>query len=235
MRMGIRLIRPILLGLAIVLMAAAVHAQPPDPATRIKRDQLERDFAAAFNSGDLAESERLLREWVTLRPMDFVPVYNLACVLAMQGKADEGSETLLKAVSLGFCDRRVLERDPNLSRIRSTEGYRNLLASWPRVLDKMIDERIERARAGFSRRYVFEKDDDLRLGFASGFPKEDFAAARGQATRLVKWWQTQVLPEGAPAVVTEGESPDPWVLVILPTTQDFESWAARNFPRQQGA
>ncbi|MGD9688183.1 MAG: hypothetical protein AB7K52_05600 [Phycisphaerales bacterium] len=230
----------LLSAIVSITLAAAAIAQPPpppDPETRARRDAIEKQVIAAFAQSppDLEQAETLLREWIDLRPGEFVPVYNLACVLALRGNVEPAEESLLRAVELGFTDRRTIERDPNLAALRSRPVYRDLLASWAKVLDRTIDVREEQCRKGLSRDYLFDRDPDLRLAFASGFAPASFTAARTEITRLARWWEQHVLPEGQPGVVTDGHDPDPWVMVILPTRQDFRSWAARNFARRSGA
>lgn len=239
--------RPVMSAVLAVLgwtlvFAGVAAGQVPDPETRAKRDELERRVVAVFNRSprDLDEAERLLREWIALRPMEFVPVYNLACVLALKGSAEAAETELLRAVELGFTDRRVIERDDNLDSLRGRQVYQDLLRSWPKVLDKVIEAREARYRATMTKGYRFERDEAMRLSFVSGFDPDAFAKARAEIAVLARWWTTEVLPEGTPAVVGDeggpdgAAPPDPWVLVVLPNKQDFRSWSAKNFGTRSG-
>ncbi len=207
----------------------------PDAETRAKRDALERDALAAFASGDLDKSESLLRAWIKLRPMEFVPVYNLACVLATRGQIEPAGNELLKAVELGFTDRRTIETDANLEKLRPSKVYQDLLASWPKVLDTVIAAREERAKKGFSKKYTFERDAELRLSFASGVRTRrvrsgprgseaarplvgDAGAARKDPGDCARWRFARPLGHGDPA---HGNR--------------LQMWANRNFPKRGAA
>ncbi len=218
--------------LLVSLRLAPAAAQPLDPDTRQQRDRLQREFVEAFNGRDLAAAESSLRKWIELRPGEFTPVYNLACVQGLRGEAEEGAATLRRAVELGFMDLRVMERDGNLAPVRRTQAYRDLLAEWPELLDRVIDARLERTRKGL-RGYTIEKDPELRLGYSVGFAPSSFAAAKEEIARLARWWSTEVLPDGVQAVERgdDGRPADPWVLVLLPSQSDFRSWADKNFAR----
>jgi len=222
------------LALALTLSLApglTLARQPtPSPADPDPRDRLQRDFVQAWNARDLATAEARLREWIALRPLEYTPVYNLASLLSVRGDAEPAAEALERAVLLGFADRRTLESDPHLALARRTERCRALLADWPATLDRVLDARLARIRESLPK-YTIERDPDLRIAFASGFHPDSLAAARLEITRVARWWQEQVLPEGRPAVARDGDSPDPWVLVLLPTQPDFQAWAQKRFNR----
>ena len=67
-------------------------------------------------------------------PDDFVPYYNLACALSMQGKTDEAMLSLIDAVEHGFSDVVQLQRDHYLTSLRTHERFQNLIDRWDAVL-----------------------------------------------------------------------------------------------------
>ncbi len=207
------------------------RSKPGAAAEADPRDRLQREFVEAWNARDMTTAEARLREWIALRPLEFVPVYNLASVLSVRGEGDEAAKVLEDAVMLGFSDRAVLERDPHLTAARRSARGRALLADWPGVLDRVIDARLAKVKAG-APKYETARDPAFRLAYASGFVPSSFETARQEIGRLVRWWEENVLPEGVKAVTTEGDDPDPWVLVLLPTPKDFQEWVAGRFARQ---
>lgn len=233
--MLIRLLQfvPLLAALSGCL-ACPAFAQGPEPETRAERQKLEAEGVRAFNLGDFAEAERAFRAWHELRPTDWIPLYNLATVVSLQKRDDEAAELLARAVELGFVDFRLLERDGAMQRLAHTTQYQAIIAGWRAKQDAAIDRRIEQSRRAFSRRYRYEKDEANRLAFASGFPDSAFDRIREEIDRLNRFFREQVLPEGEPLVIAEGDRPEPWVMVVLPTPADYAAWAKRNYgPRWQ--
>jgi hypothetical protein len=55
--------------------------------------------------------------------------YNLACVYALNNKTDKAFQALRKAVELGLNDRKLLESDPDLAFIRSSQEWQAFIGS----------------------------------------------------------------------------------------------------------
>lgn len=216
-------------------------AEPPPPGqprtitaeqAEHERDRLEKAVFSAFATRDYAAAETALRELIPLDKDNFVPWYNLACALSLQGKTDEAVTMLEQSIARGFADLRQLRTDPHLEALRGTESYRTIVAGWDTFLDRRIDANLEAARKVFgddaSRgKYIIEKDESLRLAYVSAFDPVLFAQSKQEINRLTRWWETMVLPAPKEGSVPPAKSP--WILVILPTRPDYGRWAARRF------
>ena len=60
-------------------------------------------------------------------PKDFLARYNLACSLALAGRAAEAVDSLTTAILLGYDDIAHLEVDPDLDSLRERPDFRALL------------------------------------------------------------------------------------------------------------
>jgi Flp pilus assembly protein TadD len=77
-----------------------------------------------FEEG-LAADQRL----VSLAPADPTVHYNLACSLALLGRAQDALDTLERAIALGYRDPEHMSEDEDLASVRSHPRFQALLAS----------------------------------------------------------------------------------------------------------
>jgi Flp pilus assembly protein TadD len=75
-----------------------------------------------FTEG-LNVDERLAR----LEPQNPVVFYNLACSYSLTDQFDRASESLVKAIQLGYKDFAWLTKDPDLKKFRLQPAYRDIL------------------------------------------------------------------------------------------------------------
>jgi tetratricopeptide (TPR) repeat protein len=89
--------------------------------------------------GRIEDAERYCQRGVVVRPDSWIPVYNWACLKAVQGNAAGALEMLGTAVDKGFVDLRLLQTDKDLESIRAAPGFPDLV------------ERTRKARAAAAR------------------------------------------------------------------------------------
>ncbi len=77
--------------------------------------------------GDRARSLDWVRRALALEPEDSGVLYNVACVYALQGQAEEALDCLEKAVEHGLGQKDWMEKDSDLISIRSHPRFRALL------------------------------------------------------------------------------------------------------------
>jgi hypothetical protein len=238
-------IRALHLSLAIAALTLATsiaHAHEPAPTTDTPTDlptvkpntvdgrltdqggtlaaELLRNSTAAFAAHDYAKAERILLKLADLQPDNFVPAYNLACAQALQGKADEGVLSLVKAVERGFSDIRYLRNDTSLNALRSTPNYARLIEQWPDILLQRRDADIQFNSQLFADNYTNTNLDDLRIVVRSAFNEQATAGSIEQIRSVAKWADTIMPGTLDPALLVE----DPWVVVVLPNRTDFMRW-----------
>lgn len=222
--------------LLILMLASTVAGQSPS-AVPMDREKLESAWLSAYDKKDYPAAEKALRSLIEMSPSDPIMHYNLACVLALQEKIDAGEQALKKSISLGFADFGQLLSDPTLANLSKTETFDAVRAGWRQLQDASIDDKLERFRKRLAangqtaekRGYRFEKDSTLRLGFASAFSDRGHRETVAELNKAAALWQSAVLPEGTLATISQGERPDPWVMVFLPIGVDYDAWAAKQF------
>ena len=195
------------LWIGIALMAAMAT---------IARGDATEDAAAAMERGDFALAVRIFENEVNKNPTDKFAVYNLACARAMSDDTEAAAETLLDALSLGFVDFALMERDAHLAPIRGDKRYRAIMEQWNRLLDARFDAEVAAVEAKFGEEYLMRRVPELRLGFAAAVDPRDLDAALEEADRVWVFAET-ILPAASP----DPDRSDPWVHVILPTPRDF--------------
>lgn len=75
------------------------------------------------------QAEPLLRRVKAIAPRQPALTYNLACVLALNGKKDEALKMLAESVELGFRDAEHIRKDPDLESLRETPEYAKIMES----------------------------------------------------------------------------------------------------------
>ncbi len=218
-----------------LVLAALAHEQSPAPArpapkpsTSIPANPSERaqflhkQSLDAIVVKDYAAAEAALRELVKLQPSNFVVYYNLACVRALRGDANEAGELLVRAVETGFTDIRQMQRDAMLDAVRQDPNYLKILENWNAISDARIDANLKQAQEAFKGGYSTERDPELRLVYLSAFEEQSFADARQEMTRLAHWADEFVMPG---ILDPDLMKKDAWAVVILPTRTDFTRWA----------
>lgn len=122
--------RVFLFLLAVVGFAAVTGAQSVFDMPRLfpRHKQVLGQFLRATQQGDLLGAETAARAAVKIFPRDANWHYNVACVCARDNRPDEALDWLDKAIVRGFSDMRALEQDDDLTSIRGTERFRELVA-----------------------------------------------------------------------------------------------------------
>lgn len=203
-------------GLAIGIGSSPALAQDGE-AVPTSAAALEREVAGAFDAGDYRRAIDLLRGRLARRPKDAFATYNLACALAMAGEHDAAAAALMDAVGLGMTDLFHMEGDPHLASIRERAEYRAIITGWRELLDARGRADLDAARGALGGAYTTERDEGLRFSYVSAFRPESFADARREIARVARWAEENLGIAGS----SDADRPDPWVLVVLPTPEDF--------------
>ena len=92
------------------------------------------DFAAVVQAGNAArrkgdpkEAAELFRRAARLRPDSWVPLYNLACLRAVEGDREAALKLLGELPAKGFHNPRLLEQDEDLKSLRDAPELRRIL------------------------------------------------------------------------------------------------------------
>jgi hypothetical protein len=208
-------------------LALAALAQPPQSLNAAQRQAIQRDFAAAFAAKDWDRAEELVLRWAESRPDDWMPMWNLAAVLANQQKFDLAAGAIQRALDLGWTDFRLI--DLGLPReLESSAVIRRVRRDWRALQDAALERRFQQIREDFAGRYTLTRDPDTRTAIISAFPPDQTDAARRELARVRAWWIDNVLPADEPVARVEGDTPDPWIIIILPTQADYRRWTGEH-------
>lgn len=223
---------------ALVIAAALFGAAPafpgvPPAAERDRRAELQAAFVEAYNARAWDRAEEAVVQWAELRPDDWTPIWNLACVLAAQGKNELAAGAIRKALDLGFCDFRLVDRGVPPA-LRQTPVVQEIFRDWPALQDRALEQHLARLKAEFSKGYRVVKDERLRLAYVHAYSDEAFADARRQVESVSAWWAARVAGDDHPPVLA-GDRADPWVVIVLPTKGDYARWSARVVGAPRGA
>lgn len=129
-------------GLATVTPVVAAASGGDDPADLIQA------FTAAYRAGDWQAAAGVGLRLVALEPDRPVHLYNLACVYARAGSADEAVSWLGQAAAGGFWRSGLLARDPDLDGVRSHPGFAAAAAAVERnhaTIREVVAERFAAA------------------------------------------------------------------------------------------
>ncbi|MCA9297515.1 MAG: PDZ domain-containing protein [Phycisphaerales bacterium] len=208
------------LSVALVMTGAALAgASQPD-----EYDAIGRDAIAAFERGDYDAAQDAFRRQIVLRPDDFVPYYNLACALSMQGDGASAIEFVFVAFEKGFTDFGQLQRDPHLEAARATDRYAALVERWNERVSSSFEARVEGLVEAMGRGYKAHPHEDLGITIVTDAsrPLLDLATAQ---LRLAHEW-------GVETIFTDLRTPDDRdapVIVFLPNDGHFRQWAVRTY------
>ncbi len=122
-----RLAIPIL-ALAAIL-AGNLPAQDEISTRQIAIQAMYPVMIQALESGNYGQARNICDQIITWEPLNPVHHYNLACIEAKAGGArlPFAFDALAEAALLGFNDVALFQSDPDLSALRSTPRYRELL------------------------------------------------------------------------------------------------------------
>ncbi len=218
-----------LLGAMLVLVVPITHAQDRPALVREEdRQELQQRWLDAFAQEDYAEAERALKEHLAVESENFVLHYNLACARSMQGDADEAMQYLVSAVATGFSDLEHMRNDPHLELARTHPDCIALMMNWnqaTRVYDK---DHLAQLKKQFDGRYQQVDDESLRLHYLAALDPGSFEQSRLEISAIAAWAQREIFVD-LPAL--DEMDPDDlagyWVFVVLPTPEDFKTWASR--------
>jgi hypothetical protein len=224
--------------LASIVASREVALAGPDVST-LSPDELDRHLDTALAKRDFETAEPLLRRTIELRPREFVPLYNLACVRSAKGDAAEAGELLIRAVENGFDDYRKLTRDADLAAVRAANNgagdsnYRKLVDNWATVLNARRDANLNQIRRIFDKvdadsrvEYTEHVDEKRRFIYRTAYTESEFNKARAELEAIADWAEKAVFPG---LWNSDEVKLDPWVIIVLPSNRDFEKWLLVTF------
>ena len=198
-------------AMLVASLQAADEPQTPDapsvfdlPSLQVKQAASMRAIVALLARGEYAQAEQVLRQSIERVPHNASSHYNLACVLARQGRNDEALAALEESVELGFRDVKHIEADEDLKSLRENDRFKDIL--------KKAGEPLEAKPEGWHYQVTPAEIQDgqvlvgegntawnAKIGMFHAFFKLDreataekaIAAGLGKAGDLLRTWDTE--------------------------------------------
>ncbi|HEY2250680.1 MAG TPA: hypothetical protein VGH74_06450 [Planctomycetaceae bacterium] len=117
----------LLLGITVPLCRANEPSVFSRPALARTSRQLQFRAVLLARSGQLPEALAVCRQAYNTAPFSAMANYNLACLEARNGQADESLDTLKRAIELGFRDARQITQDVDFESVRNRPEFTDLV------------------------------------------------------------------------------------------------------------
>jgi hypothetical protein len=124
-----------------------------------------------FRAKQWAQARRIVLEMLEIRPQHSVTWYNLACAESRLGNLDAACDALNQAFVHGYADFRHMQRDPDLTAIRNTEPYQDLLTRREEIQKARAEKTLARLKQDLGQGYLYDVDHESRLVFATDVDK----------------------------------------------------------------
>jgi hypothetical protein len=180
------------------------------PSRHTRHLQLFALMDAALAQKDFATMEATCREGLELGTSDALWAYNLACALALQGKAKESLAALAQAVAAGFLDTEHVTQDPDLASLRKLPAFQALLERMAqlRTAPSGLNSSLTAIRPDASQTVTQTSSNTLwsfQMGLFQAFvetPRTNTAASyRGPEATSINRWLREGTAAGAAGVL----------------------------------
>ncbi len=172
---------------------------------------MSRESSDLLFRGRLPEAEAALRRSLELVPGNPTRMYNLACILAAQGKTLLAMRQLNDAADAGFTDFTAMNGDPMLASLRPMSGYADLISRENEVRHHAADLGLAALRRQFGDHYLYDADEQHKLLFAMAVDQATFDRFHDDLLDLAAAEEREVF----------SHPPDEFIRVVLPTPDDF--------------
>ncbi|HEX2972838.1 MAG TPA: PDZ domain-containing protein [Tepidisphaeraceae bacterium] len=222
------MIHRIAIGVLVVFLGlTSSFAQSTKPATRPLAElspedrhrlvQLTRQAVDLLKRNQLEPAERTLAQALQINPTHYLNLYNMACVKAVLGKADEAIECLERAALAGYTDFIHIEKDPDLQSLRDLPRYRDFLAHKEDYQRRVADLTLAWLQRELGEGYLFEIDTQNKLIFATNTDAPTLEALKKrlliQASSL---WEELF-----------EHRPEQYISIVLPSPVDYRQIVSR--------
>ena len=157
--------------------------------------QLQFRAIGLARSGQMKEALSVGERAVSIAPFSAVANYNLACLQARSGQADDCLKTLKRAIDLGFREAQVIAQDPDFISLKDNLEFASLVSEAKKPFDRPTPKpaRIEDGIAwvGSENTVWDESVNLLRTGFEWKRPERPKSVIVGHdeiGKRLSKWF-----------------------------------------------
>ena len=125
-----------------------------------------------FQAEEYAKAAATMRKVLAINPVSGPDWYNLACAHSRMANLPEAVACLTMAIQHGYASFRHMERDEDLSAVRSLGAYKALLARKDAIQRARAEKIVSALRAKFGKDYLYEIDHDRKIVFATNVDRK---------------------------------------------------------------
>lgn len=190
-----------------ILLGAAPAATEPTATT------LGRQATSLMDQKKHSEAEALLNRALSLDPSNVMNLYNMACVLSLQGKKDQAMEYLARSAEAGLTDFDSILEDKDFETIRDYPPFKDFIAKKQEYQDKSASKVLDYFKKEFGEGYLYELDSKDKFVFVVDSDPKTLEALKLAILRQTASLNEQIFER----------KPDYYIAVLLPTPSDFRT------------
>lgn len=203
-------------SLALFICGYAPRASAdPSPAQQQQAAELSRRASDLIDRGKLSEAESTLRQSLSLVPAHPTRLYNLACVLAGEGKTADAMGALERATDAGFTDFTLLAHNRTLAVLHDSPRYDVLLGRKDQIVHRAAELGLTDLRRQLSDGYLYDTDERHKLIFAVAVDQPTLAMLESDLQIVEAVEEREVF----------SHPPDEFIRIALPSEADFSRMA----------
>jgi tetratricopeptide (TPR) repeat protein len=193
------------------------RSAPADPSPTQERQaaDLSRRASDLIDAGQLSQAESTLRQSLALVPAQPTRLYNLACVLAGEGKTADAMTALEQATDAGFTDFTILSHNHTLAPLRQLPRYPALLARKDQIVHHAAGIAVSALRRELGDQYLYDADEQHKLVFAVALDRPALEMLKRDLLTIESAEEREVF----------SHPPDEFIRIVIPTEPDFSRLA----------
>jgi tetratricopeptide (TPR) repeat protein len=181
-----------------------------DPTQRRLR-ALTSQSVDAMEAKDYLKARDCLTKALKIDPSDSENLYNMACLDALTGRADEALVYLKKSAENGFDDFSHMAVDTDLETLHERNEFKDILDHKALYQHKAAEKAVAALHKNFGEGYIIEIDDQDKLIFATNTDQVTLDALKRMLTSQAKsQWQTLFT-----------HKPEGYIAVVVPSAADY--------------
>jgi hypothetical protein len=145
----------------------AAPASQPSPQDLRKIAELIHQSITLLEAKKYDQAEKVLQEVLEIDPRSPVNLYNMACLLSLEGRKDMAIKFLEKSTQCGFTDFEHIAHDADLEPLHGDPRFQALLDHKDEIQRHAAEQAVADLKQQFGATYLYEIDDADKLIFAT--------------------------------------------------------------------
>jgi hypothetical protein len=186
--------------------------RPTLAANERKLRRLSAQAIDEMESNQFDKARVTLTKALEIDPAEPENLYNMACLDARTGKADEALVFLKKSAEAGFDDFSHIAVDTDLTTLHDRPEFKQILAEKSKYQHVAAQKAVEALKKNFGPNYICEIDDQDKFIFATNTDQATLDALKKMLVSQARsQWKTlfEHHPEG-------------YIAIVIPSAKDYE-------------